>query len=158
MILKSLRLGEITVPEDKVITMARPILGFEDLKHFCLIEAEEMSPFLWLHSLENEAVAFVVVNPLIFWPDYRIEINSNEIAELRVKQVSSVETYVVVTFGSRPEEMSANLQGPVLINTENNLAKQLVLVNSRWGVSHSVLEAVERLEAPAPTAPEPVTV
>jgi len=144
--INSARLGEIDVPDDKIITMKRPILGFEALTRFCLIEIEDMSPFLWLQSIENETVAFVVVNPLVFWPGYHIDVNSHEIAELHVKQVKSVETYVVVTFGDGPEDMSANLQGPLLINSENNLAKQLVLVNSTYGVRHSVMQAVEALE------------
>ncbi|RME19588.1 MAG: flagellar assembly protein FliW, partial [Candidatus Zixiibacteriota bacterium] len=79
-------------------------------------------------------------------------------AELEVDRVTSVETYVVVTFGEGPEEMSANLQGPLLINTENNLAKQLVLVNSSYGVRHSVMQAVEALEKRTAPEREPVLV
>ena len=50
-----------------------------------------------------------------------------EIAELDVSRVNSVETYVIVTLSKTAEKISANLQGPILINTENNLAKQLIL-------------------------------
>lgn len=147
MIVQSERLGELEIPEDKIITMKRPILGFESLKRFCIIEVEDMAPFFWLQSLENEAVAFILVNPVIFWPEYRINIISREIAELCVERVESVETYVLVTFGSEPRDMSANLQGPVLINTENNLGKQLILVNSAYQVTHSIMDAVDAAEA-----------
>ena len=142
---QSLRFGELNIPEDKVITMERPILGFETLQRFCLIEMEDNRPFLWLHSVEDPGVAFLVFNPVVLFPDYRIEINSKEIAELEVREVTSVETYVVVTIPDNPRHMSANLQGPILINTENNKAKQLVLVNSPYKVRHSVLDAIEAL-------------
>ena len=145
MLVRSLRFGEMEIPEDKIITMERPILGFESLQRFCLIEMDEARPFLWLHSLEDPAVAFLVFNPVILFPDYRIEINSKEIAELEVERVEAVETYVVVTIPEDPRRMSANLQGPILINTENNKAKQLVLVNSHYKVRHSVLDAIEAL-------------
>jgi flagellar assembly factor FliW len=34
------------------------------------------------------------------------------------------------------------LQGPILINTETNLAKQLVLVNSRYQVQHRLMDVI----------------
>ena len=153
MLIESLRFGRLEIPNDRVITMKRPILGFEHLVRFCIIEREEMLPFLWLHSTEDPAVAFVVVNPALFFPDYRIDINPNEIAELRVGRVGNVETYAIVTLGDAMAEVSINLQGPVLINTENGFAKQLVLVNSDYEIRHSLIDAVERLAATAELEP-----
>jgi flagellar assembly factor FliW len=147
MIVNTFRFGPLEVPEDKLVTMERPILGFEGLTQFCLIEVEELLPFLWLQSTENPTAAFLVVNPSVFFPGYRIEINPKEIAELRVKRVESIETYVIVTVPEDPKGISANLQGPILINTENSLGKQLILVNSSYEVRHSILEAVESLQA-----------
>jgi flagellar assembly factor FliW len=144
MIVHSTRFGQIEVPEDKIISMQRPILGFEKYRRFCLIEIDELRPFLWMQSFEDPNIAFLVVNPLVFFPDYRIEINSAEIGELEVTDVESVETYVVATVPEDPTRMSINLQGPILINSENNLGKQLVLVNSEYRVQHNVLEALNR--------------
>ncbi|KAA3633690.1 MAG: flagellar assembly protein FliW [Calditrichaeota bacterium] len=139
MIVQSLRLGEIEIPEEKLIYMERPVLGFEDYKQFCLIEIDEFKPFLWLQSTEKPAVAFLVVNPKIFVSDYKIEINSKEIAELDIENVNSVETYVVVTLSDKIENMTINLQGPILINTENQRGKQLVLVNSDYEVNYKFM-------------------
>ncbi len=158
MLVNSMRFGSLEVPDNKIITMERPILGFESLRTFCLVEMDELGPFLWLQSTEEAAVAFLVVNPLLMFKDYRIEINSKEIAELEVADVHSVETYVVLTIPENPHEMSANLQGPILINTENNRAKQLVLVNSEYKVRHSVLDAVKRIEREETRIEEPVGV
>jgi len=142
MLIESIKFGPLEIPEDKIITMKRPILGFEDLSSFCLIGREELAPFLWLHSTEDASVAFVVINPAVFYPDYRIEVNPNEIGELNIDNVESVETYVIVTLADEVEDITVNLQGPVLINTENGLAKQLVLVNSRFQVTHRLADAV----------------
>lgn len=142
-VVESLRFGTLEVPEDKTIFMERPILGFEHLKTFCLVDIAELSPFLCMQSTEDPAVSFLVVNPIVFYPKYRIEVNPKEIAELRIAKVESVETYVIVTVPEDPKQISVNLQGPVLINTENNLAKQLVLVNSQYQVKHSLLETLD---------------
>ncbi|MBK7141047.1 MAG: flagellar assembly protein FliW [bacterium] len=142
-VVESLRFGTLDVPEDKTIFMERPILGFEHLKTFCLVELAELSPFLCMQSTEDPAVSFLVVNPLVFYPRYRIEVNPKEIAELRIAKTESIETYVIVTVPEDARQISVNLQGPVLINTENNLAKQLVLVNSQYQVRHQLLEILE---------------
>ncbi|MDZ4722882.1 MAG: flagellar assembly protein FliW [candidate division Zixibacteria bacterium] len=144
MIVDSLRFGSLQVPDEKLIIMERSILGFEALTEFCLIEVNELAPFLWLQSTENSAVAFLVVNPSVFFPDYRVEVNSREIAELGVIKASSIETYTIVTVSDDPRQISVNLQGPILINTENNLAKQLVLVNSKYQVRHSLFDTLEK--------------
>ena len=149
MIINSHRFGTLEVPEDKIITMERPILGFERLRHFCLMEMTELAPFHWMQSTEDPTVAFLVMNPVIFFPDYRIEINSQEIAELGVTDPTSIETYVILTIRKNASDISANLQGPILINTANNKGKQLVLVNSRYQVQHSINEAADRM-APVP--------
>lgn len=137
------RFGTMTIPEEKIITMERPVLGFEQLSQFCLVESSDVAPFMWLQSCEDASISFLVVNPVLLFPNYRIEVNSKEIAELRVAKVESVETYVIVTLAEDPSQVSVNLQGPILINTENNLAKQLVLVNSQYQVKHRILDTAE---------------
>lgn len=150
MIIQTFRFGPIEVPEDKLITMARPILGFEKLTTFCLIEIDDLRPFLWFQSTEDESAAFLVVNPVLIRPNYRIEINRNEIAELRVSNPETVETYVIITIPDDPTEISANLQGPLLVNVETNLAKQLVLVNSSYEIRHCLLDATDLVTAEQP--------
>ncbi len=146
MLIDSHRFGSLEVPEDKVFCMERPVLGFERLKFFCLIEMDELAPFLWMQSTEDPKIAFLVMNPVVFFPDYRIKINSQEIAELEVSNPQSVETYVILTIAKTTKDITANLQGPILINTVNNKAKQLVLVNSEYQVQHSITEAAEHLQ------------
>lgn len=142
MIVNSLRLGQLEIPDEKVIRTVKPILGFEHLTRYCLVDVEETKPFLWFQSVDDPAVAFLVINPRVFFPHYKIEVNSNEIAELEVDRVESVETYVIVTVPEDPSEISANLQGPVIINTDNNKAKQLILVNSEYCIAHRILDTL----------------
>jgi flagellar assembly factor FliW len=145
MFITSKRYGSLEVPDNKIITMERPILGFESLRFFCLVEVNDLAPFLLMQSTEDPEIAFLVMNPLLFFPDYRIEINSQEIAELEVTDPNTVETYVIMTMVRKPRDITANLQGPILINTLNNRGKQLVLVNSNYRVQHSVMQAAEQL-------------
>ena len=123
-----------------------------------LIDVEETHPFLWLQSLEDSAVSFLLVNPKLFVNDYKIEVNSKELFELEIDEVDDVETYVVVTIQNDPPEMSLNLQGPILINNANNLGKQLVLVNSSYEVRHKININAETEETTTETIEEPALV
>ena len=62
------RFGQIDVkPEDMVIFPDGP-LGFPDCTRFTFIDEERAMPFRMLQSLDNSALAFVVVDPLISCP------------------------------------------------------------------------------------------
>ncbi|MBU8934551.1 MAG: flagellar assembly protein FliW [candidate division Zixibacteria bacterium] len=159
MLVQSDRFGSLEIPENKIITTKKPILGFEKLTKYCLIEQEDFLPFRWFQSIEDPRIAFIVVNPTVFFADYKIRVHSKEVADLGVQSPENVETYVIVTVPENPKEMSVNLQGPILINTENNLGKQLVLVNSDYHVQHPLLDASETdPQVEQPEVEEPVGV
>ena len=133
------RFGELEVAENLVIRMTKPILGFEQLKRYVIVETPDFEPFKWFQSVDDPQVAFVIVNPLLFFPDYTIEVNPREIDELRVDNVRDINTYAIVTIPQEYTRMTANLQGPILVNTRTNLAKQLVLVNSAYRIKHLMI-------------------
>ena len=139
------RFGEIDIPEDIIIEMKKPVLGFEELKNYVIIELDDFEPFKWLQSIENPEVAFVIVNPLLFYPGYTVEVNPREIEELLVADPADVHTYAVVTIPQDYTRMTANLQGPLLINTKTMLGKQLVLVNSRYKIKHRLFEVENKI-------------
>ncbi|MCH9030892.1 MAG: flagellar assembly protein FliW [candidate division Zixibacteria bacterium] len=138
------RFGTVQTDEDLVITLVKPILGFENLRKFCLLEREESDPFMWLQSLDEPEVAFVVLNPTLFYPDYLVETHPRELEDIDCSDLSKIETYVIVTVAENPKNVTVNLQGPVLINIENRRAKQLVMVNSHYSVAQPLFTTDEK--------------
>lgn len=137
------RFGILDVDDGDVIRMTKPVLGFEQYRRYIIVETDDFEPFKWFQSVENPELAFVIVNPLLFFSDYAIEVNPKEIEELEVGDVDEIITYSIVTIPTDYTRMTANLQGPILINSRTRLAKQLVLVNSRHGIKHRLLGPVE---------------
>lgn len=135
------RFGELEIPENLVVRMTKPVLGFEQLREYVIVETPNFTPFKWYQSVEQPDIAFVIVNPRLFFPDYLIEVNPKEIEELHVDDVAEIATYAIVTIPHDFTRMTANLQGPLLVNTRTNLAKQLVLVNSHYKIKHRLIEA-----------------
>jgi flagellar assembly factor FliW len=140
----TLRFGELEIPEDKIIELPKGLLGFEQFHKYVILQREDSEPFSWLQSLEDPNLAFVITNPAFFFPNYRIEMHMKELDDIQVDETSNVETYVVVTIPKDITQMSANLQGPIVINTDIGMAKQVVLVNGPYTIQHFILDELER--------------
>ena len=131
--------GEIEVNEETIIEFPSGILGFPDLKQYALLEVDEGSPLKWLQSLEEPAISFVVTDPNIFKPDYSIEAWKKDLEDIEVENAIDVIVLVLVTVPTEPTKMTANLKGPVLINTENRKAKQLIVDNPDYDIKFRLL-------------------
>lgn len=139
--IKTTRFGELDVSEDLTIRMTKPILGFENLLAYVLVDTGDFEPFKWFQAVDNADVAFVLVNPHLFFPDYVIEVNPREIDELELDSIEDLITYVIVSIPKNFVNMTVNLQGPVLINPVKRLAKQLVLVDSDYSIRQPLFDA-----------------
>lgn len=130
--------GAVDVDERQFIKFPKGILGFEKFKEYALLDAERQ-PFYWLQSIDVERVAFIVVNPFLFRPDYELDIDDSDLAEIGIKDPESALIFSIVTIPSDGAPMTANLQGPLVINKEERLARQAVLTDPRWKTKHDVL-------------------
>lgn len=61
--IKTTRFGEVEIDETKIIKMRRDTLGFEGLNSFTIITKKDIEPYMWLQSLYEDSIAFLVVNP-----------------------------------------------------------------------------------------------
>ena len=62
---KTTRFGDIEVKEDDVVKLPAGLIGFPELKRYVLLDHDKDSPFKWLQSLDDGAIAFVLINPLL---------------------------------------------------------------------------------------------
>ena len=133
--------GDIEVREDQVITFSPGLLGFSEFHRYVLIEHGHESPFLWLQCVDKPDLAFVVIDPLYVLPDYKVSLINGIQKELDVKNLQDLKILVILTIPpGRPQEMTANLMGPLLINLTNRRGKQLVIENSTYSHKHLVLK------------------
>ena len=127
------RFGQLRVERDKIITMLSPFLGFPASKQFFLKPHGEDSPFMWLQSLDDPQLAFVVVQPELFLSEYSPVLQPFVLDELQVAKENDPEILVILTIpAGKPREMTANLLGPVVFNVDKRLAKQVLLDPNRY--------------------------
>lgn len=131
--------GSVEVDERQTIEFPYGILGFEKLKSYVLLDAPQQ-PFYWLQALDLVEVAFVLINPVIFRPDYTLEIPEEELEEIGIDSAEKILNFAIVTIPQNPMEMTANLQGPIIINKETRVGRQSISTNPKWGVQHPILK------------------
>jgi flagellar assembly factor FliW len=130
--------GLIDVDERQKIIFPQGLFGFERLKDYLLLDAERQ-PFYWLQSMDEEDVAFVLVNPFLFRPDYEVNISNEELDGIGIRSPEKALIFSIVTIPQDGGPMTANLQGPLIINRDTRMGKQAILTDDRWKTKHDIM-------------------
>ena len=139
--IKTTRVGEVEINDEKIIDFEQGIPGFEEENKFVIIPYDEKSPFLFMQSVKQEDLAFLIINPFIIFSDYEFEIDDVSTEELGVKQSDDLLIYTIITMNEGDiKKMTTNLVAPIVINKENNKAKQVVLEKSKYNTKHKLFE------------------
>ena len=146
MVIKTTRFGEISISEESILNIPEGMLGFESCKHFVLLETQPDSPFKWLQSVDEPHLAFMVINPLDFFPDYDIDLPDDDADMLGLNCPMDAALLTTVTLDPDEGRATTNLLGPVAINSQNLRAKQIVLQDERYGTKHIIMEK-QRVES-----------
>ncbi len=127
------RFGEIAVDPERIITLVSPLLGFPESIRFILRPHSQKSPFVWLQSLDNPDLAFVVIPASLINTDYRPAVSPQILKELQFAPGQEQELLLILTIPKdNPEKMTANLLGPVVLNSSRRLAAQIVLDPNKY--------------------------
>ncbi len=139
--IETAQFGTIQIEEEKIIIMPSGMPGFQGKKRFILLERKEMLPFYWYHSVDDPYLGFAIINPYLFKADYSVDIKPT-LREMswEADGEKNLKLYVVVNApkGS-PDNITANLMGPLLINILRYEAVQMVLDNGLYSCRYPIL-------------------
>jgi flagellar assembly factor FliW len=100
----STRFGRIEVAPDSAISFPDGLAGLESTS-FTLIARAEDDAFVWLHSLEDPALALPLADPRRFFGGFVLE----------PAPPAGAAVYVTVRASERLEEFTANQRAPIVI-------------------------------------------
>ncbi len=132
--IQTTRFGNIEIDDNQIIVMPSGPLGFSECRRYVLLEHKKGSPFVWLQSLEDEALAFVLIDPLLFKPDYHLQISPEDSRALGMtNDGKGIQALVIVNISAEDRGgVTANLLAPIVINVSQKLGKQVVLYQSEY--------------------------
>lgn len=123
------RFGTIEIEENKIIFFPLGIPGFDNLKRYALIDYKD--PIKWLHAVDDPAVAFIVANPFIIFPDYSVDLRDDEQQFLDIRRPEDSLILTILTVVNK--HVTANLKAPLVMNTVNLKGAQIILDNEGYG-------------------------
>ncbi len=142
------RFGELEVPAEDIITFPLGILGFDKTSRYVILNDPATEPLRWLQSVDNKDLAFVIIDPLRFRSEYTLDLSDEDVLDLKISAPEEAILYAIVVIPKdNPEKMTANLQGPIVINANLMRAKQVISTNSSHKLKHFILEEMKAMLA-----------
>lgn len=126
--LANTRFGEVHFGPSDVWTFPDGLIGFPECRHFLLVRHRENSPFYWLQSIERPELAFLVTDPARFVEDFAPELDDRDATELNLTESTPRVLLTTVSIPpGRPQDLSLNLNGPIVVNLETREGRQFVV-------------------------------
>jgi flagellar assembly factor FliW len=115
------RFGELQVNKEDIISFQEGLLGFESQKQFFVVDPGDSTLILWLQSIDDGKIAFPVIEPKIFKPDYVAKLLPADMNSVELESLSQAKIYSILTIPSDITTMSANLKAPIVINNTKKI-------------------------------------
>ena len=139
------RFGTVEVSDERIVTFSGGLLGFGSFKSYALLQPNDDAVFFWLQSMEAPELAFVITDPRLWVPGYEVPIRREQMEDLGLEKLEASQVFVIVNkYG---ETLTANLQGPLVVNVGNRRGAQLVLADRRWTTRHEIVQLAQELQA-----------
>lgn len=136
------RFGTSETSENKIIDFPAGLPGFEDLRKFIIVEADDTKPIYWLQSIENKHIALPVIVSFAIINDYNIDIRENELEDLDLESKNDLLILNVVVIPEDIRKMTVNLAAPVVINAKRGIGKQIIIDAAELPLRFPVYEAI----------------
>ncbi len=145
------RFGLIQASDSDLIRMPEGLVGFRSQTLFVAVPDPEATGLTWLQSVTAPEIAFAVVPPPLALSEYKVELRPGDLTALELDHERSALVYVILNRGEGGG-LTANLQGPIVVNPVRRLGRQLVLTSSRYAVRYPLAAPTGPTLLPGPSA------
>ncbi|WP_339175266.1 flagellar assembly protein FliW [Solibacillus sp. FSL R5-0691] len=136
-------MGEVEIKPTQIIKFEHGLPGFEDEKEFVQLPLSEGSAYQVLQSLKTTELAFIITSPYAIIAGYNFEVEDSVIQALDIKNAKEVAVFVLVSLKDTLENSTVNMKAPIVLNIENQKAKQIILEED-YAIRHQL--AVDKKE------------
>jgi len=135
--ISTFRFGTIEINPEDLLLFPGGLPAFEHLREFFFYPIPENPAFTWLQAKDDPEVAFLLVDPFLFLPGYAVELPQSLQEELAIKKPADALVYAIVTIPDGDiRRATANLVGPMIINTNARRGRQFILEGTSYTTRH----------------------
>lgn len=142
MLVKTKFFGEVDLPEEKIITFDRGLIGLENYKKFTILydcEKEETN-ISWFQSVDDAAFAMPVIKPWLVKEDYNPVVEDELLQGLGELTEENLVILLTMNVPSDLKQMSVNLKAPLIINSDTRKGAQIIVENQDYEVKYKVYD------------------
>ena len=139
--LQTTRFGLVETETQIHVHFPAGLPGFPGIQDYVILDSELAVPWQWLQAITAPDVAFVIINPALFWPEYLVDIRRENVSELPAQETRQLDVFVILTAAppagiTAERPITANLQAPIVINQDTHRGRQLILMRSPYPTRH----------------------
>ena len=138
--------GEVEIEEEKIIHFDDGIPGFDEYKDYTIIydiESDRESTFSWLQCVTEQELAFPIVNPFRVREDFNPIVEDELLKQLGDYEMEDLAVFLIATVPSDVTKTTVNLKAPIIINTKNQKAIQIIVENEDYEIRHALIKEDE---------------
>lgn len=140
------RMVALPVKSENIFHFPEGLPAFENVKEFVFLCKPDTRPFFFMHALNPPDLAFVCVDPFLICPEYQPKISDSDVKLLHLERPEDAFLASIVTVTKDMRDITANLQGPIVINIRASMGKQVICEGQNYPVRYRVWDALGRLE------------
>jgi len=140
--------GEIEYDESMVLHFESGLPGFPDMHRYILLTDDDMNElFVWLQCVDDEDVAFALMDVYRVMPEYNPLVDSDAIESLGDLSDGQLEIYNIAVIPEELREIRVNLKAPIVINPVTRRGMQVVVNNDDYSIRHYIFDDLEKVKA-----------
>ena len=136
-------LGSVKIDDSQLYEIPQGLFGFEDFTKYALVNSD-YEPFIWLQSTENPNLAFLIVDPFLICGDYETDIDDEMLKKIGITKPEDIIIMTIVTVPGDGSPITANFQGPLVINKKNHQCMQAILSDNRWSTKVDIVQTLNQ--------------
>lgn len=148
-IIESTRFGTVEIDASILLDLPSGMIGFAEQQRFAILKQREDSVFMWLHAVDDPALAFPIVLPWVFYWDYEVDLADADMEAIGVTRADQISIYCVVNVGADVRNATVNLFSPVVINNAERRARQVINTISGYSTRDRLFRETD---SPTPVA------
>jgi len=141
----TIRFGEIEVEDSKLLVFDSGIPGLEEYRRYALLQFEESYPIIWLQSVDDGGICLPVMDTFAVLSGYVFDIDDADVKELQLKGPEDLYVVTVLVIPEDIQGMTANLAAPIIINTAEGKAKQIMLSGGDYNIRAPIFPDICKL-------------
>jgi flagellar assembly factor FliW len=137
--------GELDYAESAVFQFPNGLPGFERERAFLFVQQPQTEPLMFLQSLGNSSLCFVLLPILAVDPNYKIALEAEDLVALRLPPGRELRigedilcAAVVRASENAQDEPTANLMAPIVVNLKQQIGVQVIRADSVYSHRHPI--------------------